>query len=41
MTILFQPIDQGRVVYEFCVGYVESGFATDPRSCITLTGVGV
>jgi hypothetical protein len=41
ISILFQPIAEGRVAYDFCVGYVESGYRTDPRSCITLTGIGV
>ena len=43
VSIAFQPIDQGWVVYEFCAGYLESDEPdkTDPRSCITLTGVGI
>jgi hypothetical protein len=43
VSILFEPIAPGKVVYDFCVGYVDSDGleTTDPRSCITLMGVGV
>jgi hypothetical protein len=42
VTFVFQPINfPGWVIYEFCVATVESGFMTDFRSCITLTGMAV